>query len=160
VKTVISRAMASSLLAALLALGATPARAEEFYRLAGRYAIFAVVESVDRALAQAPGREAARMHGGPDFRHITHHVRVVLFDASSGERIGDARVSAKVSAAGLDPQQRRLDPMGLKGGASYGAYFTLRNETTYRIELAIAGRDDPRPASAVFEYAHRFGMLN
>jgi hypothetical protein len=158
-KSAIHRSMASGLLAALLVLGAQHARAEEFYRLSGRYAIFIVVESADRALAREPAREAARMHGGPDLRHLTHHLQIVLFDASSGERIGDARVSAKVSATGSDPQEKRLDPMGLKGATSYGAYFRFRHETKYRVELAIAGRDDPTPASAAFEYAHGAGRL-
>lgn len=60
---------------------------------------------------QYPKHEQQKIPSGP---HV-HHVMLALFDVSSGERITDADVEARVSPLGLSGPKKRLDPTSVAG---------------------------------------------
>lgn len=73
------------------------------------------------------------MHGRiPRDRHA-HQVMAAIFDATTRDRIEDARVEALVSPLGLASATRSLTPMVIAGTITYGNYSTLEGCGLYRI---------------------------
>jgi hypothetical protein len=93
--------------------------------------------------AMIQGHEKA-MHGGvPSGRH-SYHIVVAVFDATTGARVKDAVVEARVAELGFAGITRQLEPMLIADTVTYGNYFELSGEANYRIYLSIT-----RPGSAV-----------
>lgn len=97
------------------------------------------------------GRHAeAQAHGGPPRGEHVYHLIVAAFDATSGARIEDANVTARVSSLGLAGPQRALEPMKIAETVTYGNYFNLPGRGRYRINVAVE-----RPQGIVtFEFAY------
>ena len=95
-----------------------------------------------------------RMHGGVPRGSGQHHLIVSLFDVKTGQRIENARVSARIGAPGLTPQTRDLEPMQFAGTVTYGNFFKMSSPGPYRIEVDIRGHGDLKPSQAVFAYRH------
>jgi hypothetical protein len=92
--------------------------------------------------AMIQGPEEA-MHGGvPSGRH-SYHIVVAVFDATTGARVEDAVVEARVAGLGLAGVTRRLEPMLIAETVTYGNYFELSGDANYRVYLSIT-----RPGSA------------
>jgi hypothetical protein len=144
--------------AALGAAGAALGQGADLvaYKRIGGYAIFLGVVPAEILLGRIEVPEQGRMHGGAPGRHLAHHVLVGLFDDATDFRIGDAAITAQVSAPGTATQTTRLEPMCLHGSVSYGNWFEIRHSTCYRIDLAIrrGASPDAQPVEAFFEYAH------
>ncbi len=91
-----------------------------------------------------------KMHGGDEGRE-SYHVLVALFDAESGKRITDAKVTANVASVGMRGQEKSLQPM--HGDLlSYGNYFTLDRPGRYDIKVEIWLKDHKSPVKAEFFY--------
>lgn len=94
------------------------------------------------------------MHGGvPSGAHRDHLV-VALFDAATGERIGDARVEATVREIGLSGKTKSLEPMEIAETITFGNYFDLPNENLYRIVVRIRRPEASRTIKAEFLHGH------
>lgn len=101
-----------------------------------------------------PEHPERKMHGGtPDSSH-NEHVMVALFDEQSGERIRSAEVTAEVSRPGLQPIRKELEPMAIAGAMTFGNYFKMAEDGTYRIELIIQRKGQADSVGAVFEHEH------
>lgn len=94
-----------------------------------------------------------QMHGGIPSGKDMYHVLVTLFDGSSGERITDADVKARVSPLGLAGPIKHLHPMSTAGAICYCAYFELSPTDTYVIRLKIRRPGVPGVIEA--EFLHR-----
>lgn len=79
----------------------------------------------------------ATAHGGPPHGEHVYHLVVAIFDAASGARITDAKVTARVASLGLAGSQRALEPMIIADTVTYGNYFNLPDKGRYRISLQI-----------------------
>ncbi|MFV1993143.1 MAG: hypothetical protein ACC635_04495 [Acidiferrobacterales bacterium] len=66
----------------------------------------------------------SRMHGGVPAGTL-YHVILALFDAKTGDRIQDAKISAKVVGTAAVEITKPLDPMSIAGARSYGNYFKM-----------------------------------
>lgn len=101
--------------------------------------------------AEHTGRE---MHGGVLDDRYTHHLVLVVFDATTGVRITDARVTAVVRS-GLHPPQGPIDlgPMTLAGAQAYGGFAALPPRDRYLIEIEVA-RPGAAIVRAVFSHQH------
>ena len=93
-----------------------------------------------------PKHERQKIPSGP---HV-HHVMLALFDVSSGERITDADVEARVSPLGLSGPKKRLDPTSVAGAVTYCNYFTLAPTETYVIQALIRRPGVPHVNRAKF----------
>jgi hypothetical protein len=93
--------------------------------------------------AMIQGPEEA-MHGGVPTGRDSYHIVVAVFDATTGARIEDAVVEARVAELGFAGVARRLEPMLIADTVTYGSYFELSSDADYRIYLSIT-----RPGSAV-----------
>lgn len=95
-----------------------------------------------------------KMHGGVPRGSGQHHLIVSLFDVKTGQRIENAKVTARTGEPGLTPQRKDLEPMQFAGTVTYGNFFTMSSPGPYRIEVDIRRPGDLKPAQAVFEYRH------
>lgn len=94
----------------------------------------------------------AAVHGGPPRGQHVYHLVVAIFDAASGARITDAKVTARIASLGLGGTQKPLEPMTIADTVTYGNYFNLPDKGRYRISLQIA-----RPQGVVdmsLDYEH------
>jgi hypothetical protein len=71
-----------------------------------------------------PGTATEMHRGGADIA-LSHHVMVALFEAASGRRVTEARVTATVPAPDGKPVTRSLEPMTVAGATTFGNYFAI-----------------------------------
>jgi hypothetical protein len=149
------RAGATALVVTILLAGLPPAaRAADYYKSAGGFAIYIGILPAQVVQGHAPEHPEGKMHGGaPSGRH-QYHVMVAVFDAASGARVEDAHVTAKVGEPGLVPVEKRLEPMPIAGAMSYGNYFPMSAPGPYRIDVRVARPGPVRTVDASFTYSH------
>lgn len=94
------------------------------------------------------------LHGGAPPGSSSHHVMVALFDAASGARITDARVSASVP--GQAPA-RALEPMEVNGLTTYGNFFLFSGPDVRRIHVEVFPAGRSNSIKADFAYEHQPG---
>ena len=95
-----------------------------------------------------------RMHGGvPSGPHV-YHVVAAVFDASTGKRIENAKVEARVTPRRLLGEARALEPMEIAGTVTYGNYFTMGGSDPYRIQLSITPTIGGPTVEVEFTYRH------
>jgi hypothetical protein len=93
------------------------------------------------------------MHGSPPKgAGWSRHIVVALFDAKTGERITDAKVSARVEQLGLTADHKDLDPMQIAGTLSYGSFYTMPSGGIYKIRVIAKRKGESRRIEAEFDY--------
>ncbi len=92
------------------------------------------------------------MHGSSPKGSGSQHIVVALFDAKTGERITDAKVSARVEQLGLTADHKDLDPMQIAGTVSYGNYYAMHSGGIYKIRVIVKRKGESRRIEAEFEY--------
>lgn len=92
------------------------------------------------------------MHGSPAKRSGSRHIVVALFDAKTGERITDAKVSARVEQLGLTADHKDLEPMQIAGTVSYGNFYAMPSGGIYKIRVIVQRQGASRRIEAEFEY--------
>jgi hypothetical protein len=92
------------------------------------------------------------MHGSPPKGSGSRHVVVALFDAKTGERITDAKLSARVEQLGLTADHKDLDPMQIAGTLSYGSFYTMPSGGIYKIRVIAKRKGESRRIEAEFDY--------
>lgn len=142
-----------TVLALLFAPGAQAADADHHRTADGLEIYIGIVpaEIVRKYPESSPER---KMHGGKPKRGDVH-VMVSLFDAASGQRIGDANVFARVAAQGAAGAEKPLEAMTIAGAASYGNYFGIPGKGPFAVELTITRPNVPKRARARFELRYR-----
>lgn len=124
---------------------------------------FQVVDGVAIYLGVVPAQiiqghpkehEESRMHGGVPASRYRHHLMIALFDAATGRRIEDAQVTAAVAELGLAPKRKPLESMRIDDTVTYGNYFDIRSNDTYRIKVEIRRPGQARPITAAFDHRH------
>lgn len=96
-----------------------------------------------------------QMHGGAGRGPHAYHLVAALFDAASGERISDAKVTAHIAPLGLTGQEKTLERMEIAGTATYGAFLTLPGADLYTVSLKIQRPGARVPVVLEFAYDHR-----
>lgn len=104
-------------------------------------------------LRQHPDRYPEHARGEIPSGRNMYHVLVTLFDNTSGERITDADVKARVSPLGLAGPKKDLHPMSEAGALCYCGYFELSPTDTYVIKVQIRRPGVPRVIEV--EFLHR-----
>ena len=102
----------------------------------------------------APRRDEPLHEWRPQEPH-QYHLVAAVFDANTGERISDARVTARVSGLGLVGPEKALEPMSIAGTITYGAYFELPGFDRYTIVLTLNREGTVQPTTLTFTYEHR-----
>jgi hypothetical protein len=103
--------------------------------------------SAPAELTSAPGRSS-------------YHLVVALFDKSTGARIDDAAVTAKVTSPGHKARTRTqvkpLQELRVNDTVTYGNYFDMPWQGRYRIDLSVKRKDSAEPTSIRLTYDHHF----
>lgn len=133
----------------LLRAGLAPA-ADPAPAAVGDIAFYYGVVPAEVVLKHAQAHAERQMHGGAPAG--SSHVVVALFDATKGERIGVAAVTATVTLVGGASQTKRLEPMDIAGLPSFGNFFHMADAGVYRLRFEARRPRDAHPASAEFEY--------
>jgi hypothetical protein len=92
------------------------------------------------------------MHGSHPKGSGSRHIVVALFDAKTGERITDAKVSARVEQLGLAAELKDLEAMQVAGTVSYGNFYAMPDGGMYRIRVIVKRKGGSRRIEAEFEY--------
>lgn len=97
-----------------------------------------------------------QMHGGiPKGSHY-HHVLVAIFDNTTGQRITDAKITARV-AIPTEPNvpvvEKALEPMTLSGASAYGEYFKMPGKGMYQVKVTITIPNRP-VITTTFQHEH------
>ena len=80
------------------------------------------------------------------------HLVAAIFDDVSGDRIGDAEVTATLSVIGhVGGTRIELKPMTMAGAATYGGFLAVPAQGPYTIRLEIKRS----PVIVEFPYEHR-----
>lgn len=86
----------------------------------------------------------------------SYHVLVAIFDRSSGERITEAQVDARVSPLGLTGSRKDLEPMSIDDAVTYCNFFNFSKNDIHRVLVRIRRPGRPSVAEATFElWPHR-----
>ena len=93
-----------------------------------------------------PEHEQSEIPSGKDF----YHVMLALFDNSTGERITNAVVEARVSPLGLSGPKRALVPTRVGDTTTYCNYFRLSPSDTYVIQAVVRRPDVSRASNVRF----------
>lgn len=109
--------------------------------------------SVDRG-ASAPDESTSGS------AHATYHLVVALVDKSTGERIDDATVTAKMTSPSHKTRARTqvkpLQEMRINDTVTYGNYFDMPWQGRYRIDLSVKRKGRAEPIHARLNYDHHF----
>ena len=105
------------------------------------------------SLLSYPEKSAERtMHGGVPKGRDYYHINVTLADHASSAPIGNAQVEVQVQEVGLTSETKKLEPMAVAGGASYGQYVRMKAKTAYQVTVRIQRPGAPRAVEARFEH--------
>jgi hypothetical protein len=154
------RMLVATLIWASTSLNAAAAADSGSYKTADGLAVYLGVLPAAMVQGHPTDHAEEAMHGGvPRGRHAFHVVAAV-FDAANGARIDDATIEASVTAhadaaAHIAGVTRRLEPMVIAGTVTYGNYFTMRGDASYRIALTISRAKTAGPVNVEFSYDHR-----
>lgn len=132
--------------------GAASSADDTRYKVTDGISIYIGVVPAEIVLGHPNEHPETQMHGGPSGTGDLYHVVVALFEQSTGERIVDARVTARVIPLGRAGTGKTLERMVVAGAATYGNYFTMPDPGPYRIEVRIRQRDVSRESQATFDY--------
>lgn len=97
------------------------------------------------------------LHGGVPQEGDQYHLVAGVFDASTGKRIADARVAARVSGRDIAGPTKVLEPMPIAETMTFGAYFDLPGFDFYTIALTIYRPFTPKPITLNFTCDHGHG---
>ncbi|MFX1677407.1 hypothetical protein PWR63_35140 [Paraburkholderia sp. A2WS-5] len=118
---------------------------------------FGVVPA-DKAMVVERGASApedTQTHGGSSY-----HLVVALFDKSTGARIDDATVTAKVTSPAhksrAQPQVKLLQALRINDTVTYGNYFEMPWQGRYRIDLSVTRKGNAEPTHIRLAYDQHF----
>ena len=148
-------AAAMPAVAAILVSGAVGAQ-NGLDRATGAYEIYlGITPAAVIARNYAPGSTERTMHGGVPSNPSDEHVMIAVFNRNTGQRVGDATVTARVWPAdgrSVPVQRKSLQSMSIAGNVTYGNYFFMPASGRYDVRLSISAPGLPR-AATTFTYS-------
>ncbi len=143
------------LFATIDSLHAARAAGKDLYQTAGGMAVYIGLLPAEIVQGIPTSQPEATMHGGAPSGQHQYHLVVAVFASPGGERISDAKVTARIFQFGiLAGNKVLLDPMEIADTITYGAFasFPLKSEYVIHIEVARPGAD---PIPFDFPYDHQ-----
>lgn len=115
-------------------------------------AVYLGVLPAEMLLGHPRGHPEREMHGGVPAGANRYHVVVALFDAASGKRVTNAKVTVGGASLGMAVSRRKAEPMLINNVITYGAYVTLAGPGPYRIQVEIRHPGASKPIEVEFGY--------
>lgn len=139
---------------AALFLSSAFAADTSLYKVVNGVAIYLGVIPAELIEGHPKAHPESEMHGGvPPVTEERYHIVIALFDAKTGARITNAKVTASLSSFGLPVGKKTLEPMLLANTISYGNYFKLSAKGPHRIQIEINRVQTGQTIHATFEHA-------
>lgn len=121
------------------------------YKLAGGMEVYLGIVPAETLRLFPEGSAERAMHGGVPDGAGYYHLNVSLLDARTKAPVKDASVQLRVAQAGMSGVTKALEPVVISGVPSYGNYFRMRWNSTYRITVKVRRPGTPVLAEASFE---------
>lgn len=142
--------LATTLFAALASFGPAAAQENENYKIAQGLGVYLGV--LPAGMVRGP---EAGMHGGAPRGEHEYHVIIAVFDAVTGMRVENAKVTATVSGLGhVGQNSLELEPMAIAGTVTYGDFVNLPGNDRYDIAVDIRIPRRNAPVRVAFTYQH------
>jgi len=123
----------------------------EMHQVVDGTAIYFGVLPAEMIRGHPKAHHQSQMHGGVP-SDPSYHLTVAIFDAASGKRITNAKVTVKVVGSTGSDVQKELESMVIAGNISYGNYFRMPGASPYRIEIQIRRPASPAIIQATFDW--------
>ncbi|MGE3877115.1 MAG: hypothetical protein AB7F74_29505 [Parvibaculaceae bacterium] len=144
---------AAVLVAMMLAIGG--ALGNDGYQKSDGLAVYLGIVPASLVRGHPTSHAESTMHGGAGTPRHQQHVVVAIFDADTGVRVENARVSARIAGLGhVGQQSLALEAMTVANTVTYGAFVTLSGNDRYEISLDITVPGRPRTVSVNFSSEH------
>lgn len=98
------------------------------------------------------GSAERSMNGGVPSGAGYYNLNVSLLDAKTKAPVGDAKVEMRVQQIGMSGVAKAAEPVVINGAPSYGNYFRMRWNSTYRITVSIRTPRSVSPLQVAFEH--------
>jgi hypothetical protein len=134
------------------AAGAVSAQEVEFAKTVGGLQFYLGVIPAALVRDTYADHHAESMHGGVPRGARMQHVMVAIFDQERGQRVTDAKVTARVEEPGHFGNEGPLEPMSVAGAVTYGNYFPMTSGRTYEIRVHARIPGAREPVMVVFSY--------
>ncbi len=143
----------SGLLATALgfAPGSAPATESSYRQVVDGVAIYFGIMPAQLVRGHPPAHPEGQMHGGAPVGE--NHIMVALFEEKTGKRLSDMTVTATITGPGRFKAEKKLEPMVIADGMTYGNYFYMPGPGPYRIKLSIRLPSAARAIRATFTWA-------
>jgi cytochrome c5 len=102
-----------------------------------------------------PEEYPKKAYGVPPAAPAQYYVTVALFDTTSGQRIEDAVVKARVATAAGSGREQTLQPVTIANSRGYGNYLSMGGTGTYKVTVNVRRPGSPDAVQAQFEYTHQ-----
>lgn len=149
--------LAAMMTALLIALaGPVPASADEDenYKVVAGLGVYLGVVPAGIVRGHPESHPEATMHDGVPRGAHEYHIIIAIFDAATGTRIENAKVTATVSGLGhIGENGLEMEPMQIAGTVTYGGFVNLPGNDRYDIRVDITV-PDRAPARVDFAYQH------
>jgi hypothetical protein len=125
----------------MLAIGG--ALADDNYQTSDGLAVYLGIVPAAVVRGHPSSHAESAMHGGAGSGRRQQHIVVAVFDAATGARVENARVSARIAGLGdVGRQATELEPMTIANTVTYGAFVTLPANDRYEIavDISVPGR--------------------
>jgi cytochrome c5 len=122
------------------------------YKIAGGMAVDLGIVPADILRLLPEGSVERTLHGGVPAGAGYYHFNVSLREAKTKAPVGDAQVVMRVEQVGMSGVSKTLEPYKINDTPSYGGYFRLRWNSTYRITVIIRRPGAPAPVAVKFQH--------
>lgn len=133
---------------------AANANESENHKIVNGIDIYMGILPSEMIVGHPKGHPENEMHGGITTGSNHVHLLVSLFDVATGKRITDAKVTGTIEEVGLAGQTKELEPMKISDTISYGNYFDLNGQGTYRAILKIRRPNITSVTEVEFTHQH------
>ncbi|MDH5264746.1 MAG: c-type cytochrome [Betaproteobacteria bacterium] len=106
--------------------------------------------SAERMRTFPAGSPELKLHGGIPAGSGYHHVNVSVFDAATQTQVANARVVLDFEQLGRGRESKELEPMTIRGGASYGNYVRLAPKGSYTFVVRVTKPGATQAVEATF----------
>lgn len=140
-------------MAMIIAIGG--ASADDGYKTSDGLGVYLGIVPAAVVRGHPSSHAEGAMHGGAGSGRHQQHLVVAVFDAETGARVENARVSAKIAGLGdIGRQTIELEPMTIANTVTYGGFAALPGNDRYEITLDIVVPARSRPVSVTFSSEH------
>lgn len=139
--------------ALMLAIGG--ALADDNYQASDGLAVYLGIVAAAVVRGHPSSHAEGAMHGAAGSGRHQQHIVVAVFDAETGMRVENARVSARIAGLGdVGRQATELEPMTIANTVTYGGFVTLPGNDRYEIVVDISVPGRARAVSVKFSSEH------